>query len=184
MRSTNLAAIYLNDGMVDVSVREAIRAVDSDYASASAHLFLSNSLNALRDPRRILLRYETAWFNELLLSHLLSPVGGGSLSQFVSQQEYSKLFESDGLGISGRADYYGYGELRQTGSQYGTFGNVSYALDEEYLYTNGIRPNNEISRLESSASFKLANHSAGYGLLPDSIPGPAARRCLSALGRR
>jgi tetratricopeptide (TPR) repeat protein len=155
MRGTNLAAIYLNNGMRDVSVREAIRAVDSDYASASAHLFLSNSFDALRDPRRILLRNETAWFNELLLSNLLSPVGGGSLSQYVSQQEYSKLFEADGLGINSVTDYFSYGELRQTGSQYGTFGNISYALDAEYQYNNGRRPNNEISRFESYATFKL-----------------------------
>ena len=155
VRGTNLAAIYLNNGMREVSVREAIRAVDSDYASASAHLFLSNSFDALRDPRRILLRNETAWFNELLLSNLLSPVGGGSLSQFVSQQEYSKLFEADGLGISSVTDYFSYGELRQTGSQYGTFGNISYALDAEYQYNNGLRPNNEISRFESYATFKL-----------------------------
>jgi tetratricopeptide (TPR) repeat protein len=66
VRSTNLAAIYLNNGMRDVSVREAIRAVNSDYSSASAHLFLSNSFDALRDPRRILLRYETAWSNEFI----------------------------------------------------------------------------------------------------------------------
>src|SRR5205085_6575066 len=46
-------------------------------------------------------------------------------------------------------------ELRQTGSQYGTFGSISYALDAEYLYNNGRRPNNEISRLESYATFKL-----------------------------
>ena len=85
IRGTNLAAIYLNDGMREQSVREAIRAVDDDYSSAPAHLFLANSYNALRDPTRILLRYETAWFNELLLSNLLSPVGGGPLSQFVSE---------------------------------------------------------------------------------------------------
>ncbi len=79
IRGTNLAAIYLNDGMREQSVREAVRAVDDDYTSAPAHLFLANSYNALRDPTRILLRYETAWFNELLLSNLLSPVGGGPL---------------------------------------------------------------------------------------------------------
>ncbi len=100
MRGTNLAAIYLNDGMPEQSVREAVRAVNNDYSSAAAHLFLANSYNALRDPTRVLLRYETAWFNELLVSNLLSPVGGGPLSQFVSEQEYSKLFEHDGLGIS------------------------------------------------------------------------------------
>src|SRR4029453_2692297 len=85
----------------------------------------------------------------------LSPVGGGPLSQFVSQQEYSKLFEADRLGFSSLTDYYSYGELRETASQFGTFGNFSYSLDTEYLYNNGIRPNNEISRLESYASFKL-----------------------------
>ena len=155
VRGTNLAAIYLNNGMIDVSVREAIQAVNSDYASASAHLFLANSFDALRDPRRVLLRYETAWSNELLLSHLLSPVGGGSLSQFVSQQEYSKLFESDGFGVSSLTDYFSYGELRQRGSQFGTFGNISYSLDAEYLYNNGLRPNNEVSSLNSVATFKL-----------------------------
>lgn len=155
VRSANLAAIYEKNGMVEQSVREAIRAVDRDYGNASAHLFLANSYDALRDPNRILLRYESAWFNERLLSNLLSPVGGGSLSQFVSQQEYSKLFEKDGLGISSLTDYYSDGRLRETASQYGTVGNVSYAIDAEYYYDNGRRPNAEVSRFESYATFKL-----------------------------
>lgn len=155
VRGANLAAIYRNEGMVEQSVREAVRSVNSDYASASAHLFLANSYNELRDPRRVLLRYETPWFNELLLANLLSPVGGGPLSQYVSQQEYSKLFERDGLGISSVTDYFSTGELRETASQFGTFGNFSYALDAEDQYDNGLRPNNEISRLESYATFKL-----------------------------
>ena len=155
VRGANLASIYQNNGMTDVSVREAAKAVTSDYSNASSHLFLSNSYDALRDPRRIQLRYETAWFNELLLSNLLSPVGGGPLSQYVSQQEYSKLFESDGLGISSVTEYFSNGDFREIGSQYGTVGNVSYALDAEYLYQNGIRPNNELNRLEAYATFKL-----------------------------
>ena len=77
--------------MDDLSLREATRGVDADYSNASSHLFLANSYNALRDPTRVNLRYETPWFNELLLANLLSPVGGGPLSQFVSEQEYSKL---------------------------------------------------------------------------------------------
>ena len=77
VRSANLAAIYQDDGMDDLSVREATRGVDSDYSNASSHLFLANSYNALRDPKRINLRYETPWFNELLLANLLAPVGGG-----------------------------------------------------------------------------------------------------------
>ena len=154
IRGTNLAAIYLNDGMVDQSVREAVLAVDADYSSAPAHLFLSNSYNALRDPTRILLRYETPWFNELLLSNLLSPVGGGPLSQFVSEQEYSKMFEKDGFGVSSTFNYYSFGEFEETASQYGTFGNFSYALDTQLFYNGGQRANNQISRHESYGQFK------------------------------
>ena len=155
VRSANLAAIYQADGMDDVSVREATRGVDSDYATASSHLFLANSYNALRDPKRINLRYETPWFNELLLSNLLAPVGGGPLSQFVSEQEYSKLFEADRFGISSTSTYFSTGEIRETASQYGIFGNISYSLDTEFQYDNGRRPNNEITRSESYGQVKL-----------------------------
>ena len=155
VRSANLAAIYQADGMEDVSVREATRGVDSDYATASSHLFLANSYNALRDPKRINLRYETPWFNELLLANLLSPVGGGPLSQFVSEQEYSKLFEADRFGISSATTYFSTGEIRETASQYGTFGNFSYSLDTEFQYDNGRRPNNEITRSETYFQMKL-----------------------------
>ena len=155
VRSANLAAIYQADGMEDVSVREATRGVNSDYANASSHLFLANSYNVLRDPTRINLRYETPWFNELLLANLLSPVGGGPLSQFVSEQEYSKLFEADGFGISSATTYFSTGEIRETASQYGTFGNFSYSFDTEYQYDSGLRPNNEITRSESYFQMKF-----------------------------
>ena len=155
VRTTNLAAIYRNDGLVEQSVREAVRAVDRDYASAPAHLFLSNSYQALRDPLRAQLRYETAWYNELLLANLLSPVGGGSLSQFVSEQEYSKLFEKDGLGVSSLTEYRSTGELRELASQFGNAGHLSYALDAEYRYQRGVRANNRLSQFEGYATFKL-----------------------------
>src|SRR6266404_5825162 len=155
VRSANLAAIYQADGMEDVSVREAARGVDADYATASSHLFLANSYNPLRDPKRINLRYETPWFNELLLANLLAPVGGGPLSQFVSEQEYSKLFEADRFGISSTTTYFGTGEIRETASQFGIFGNISYSLDSEFQYDNGRRPNNEITRSESYGQVKL-----------------------------
>lgn len=155
IRGANLASIYQKDGMIDQSVREAVRAVNSDYASAPAHLFLADSYNALRDPTRILLRYEAAWSSELLLANLLSPIGGGSLSQFVSQQEYSKLFEKDGFGISSLTEWTSDGRFRELGSQFGQAGNLSYALDAEYYYDNGRRPNNSVSRFEGYATFKL-----------------------------
>ena len=155
VRGTNLANIYLKEGMEEQSVREAVRAVNSDYGSAAAHLFLANSYDALRDPNRVVLRYETGWFNELLLSNLLSPVGGGSLSQFVSQQEYSKLFEKDGFGASSNFEYRSDGQLHETASQFGTFGNFSYALDADYQYMRGTRLNNSLSNLEYTGTFKL-----------------------------
>ena len=155
IRGANLAAIYLNAGMKEQSVREAVRAVANDPSSAPAHLFLANSYNALRDPSRINLRYETAWFNEVLLSNLLSPVGGGPLSQFVSEQEYSKMFEKDGVGASSLFEYRSTGQVRETASQYGTVGNLSYSLDAEYLFNRGVRLNNKFSNFEGYGTFKF-----------------------------
>ena len=154
VRSANLAALYRDAGMTDVSVREASRALNSDYANYSAHLFLAEGYDALRDPKQINLRYETPWLSELLIANLLAPVGGGSLSQYVSQQEYSNLFERDRLGIFSRTDYFSSGNWRQAGSQFGTLGNSSYSLDADYLLDNGWRPNNDIDRLNISARVK------------------------------
>jgi tetratricopeptide (TPR) repeat protein len=147
--SANLASIYRDAGMTDVSVREAARAVTYDYANPSAHLFLSDSYNDLRAPTRFNLRYETVWFNELLLANLLAPIGGGRLSQHVSQQEYSSLFQADGLGIAnstlGRSDNKSVTELV---SQYGTFGQTSYALDLDCQHNGGVRANNGLDSIE------------------------------------
>lgn len=148
VRSANLARIYQNAGMKDVAVREATRAVESDYSNASAHLFLANSFDAIRDPDRTLLRYETPWFNELLLSNLLAPVGGGPLSQFVSQQEYSKLLEADGVGASLLTQWSSNDELRTTASAFGTHGNMSYGLDASYRNDDGSRINSDIELKE------------------------------------
>jgi tetratricopeptide (TPR) repeat protein len=154
VRSANLARIYQNAGMKEVAVREATRAVESDYTNASAHFFLANSFDALRDPDRTLLRYETPWFNELLLSNLLSPVGGGPLSQFVSQQEYSKLLEADGVGGSLLTDWRSTSELRTTASVFGTHGNLSYGLDAYYRNDDGERPNSDIELQEIYGQIK------------------------------
>ncbi len=155
IRGTNLATIYLNDGMTEQSVREAVRAVGADYSSAPAHLFLANSYDALRDSTGVLTRYEAATFSELLVSNLLAPVGGGPLSQFVSQQEYSKLFEKDGVGFASDSTYFSTGEFRQTASQFGTVGNLSYALDGYYIHNRGQRGNNHFSTAGGFATFKL-----------------------------
>jgi len=155
VRSANLASIYRDAGMNEVSLREAARAVTYDYANDSAHLFLSDSYNELRDPTRFNLRYETVWFNELLLANMLAPVGAGRLSQHLSQQEYSSLFQADGLGIAsstlGRSDEK---SVRELVSQFGTFGRTSYAFDLDYENKKGVRPNNDLQDIEWYTTIK------------------------------
>ena len=154
VRNANLARIYQAAGMRDVAVREATLAVENDYTNPSAHLFLANSYNALRDPDRILLRYETPWFNELLLANMLAPVGGGPLSQFVSQQEYSKLLEADGVGGSLISEWRDNSDFRTTASVFATHGNISYGIDANYREHPGDRPNSDIDLREIYAQFK------------------------------
>ena len=154
VRSANLASIYRDAGLTDVSVREAGKAVESDYANYSAHLFLAESYDALRDPKKRNLRFETPWENELLLANLLAPVGAGALSQNISQQEYSKLFEADRLGVSSRTEYFSTGDWVEEASQFGTLGNFAYSLDAYYRSEHGFRPNNDIEDQSFSAKFK------------------------------
>ncbi len=198
VRSANLAALYRDAGMADWSVREATKAVNSDYGNYSAHLFLANSYDALRDPKLINLRYETPWFSELLLANLLTPIEAGSLSQTISQQEYSRLFEGNHLGLAGGAEYLSSGDWSQYGSQYGIVGNTSYALDDYYLLQRGQRPNNDLDQLTASAKIKqqitpedslflqalyyraesgdLAQYYNQYGTLPNVLAPSATQR--------
>jgi outer membrane receptor protein involved in Fe transport len=146
VRSANLAGIYEDSGMTDVSVREATRAVNFDYANYSAHLFLANSYARLTDPKQANLRYETAAFSEYLVANLLAPVGAGVLSPTVSQQEYSKLFERDGAHFSSATEYLSRGAWQQAAAFYGTHGNTSYSLEADYLSDNGQQPNSDFER--------------------------------------
>lgn len=154
VRRANLAAIYRNAGLAEVAERESTRAVEDDYTNPSAHLFLANSLDARRDPRRLTLRYETAWFNELLLSHLLAPVGGGPLSQQVSQQEYSRLLDADGAGGSVVTEWRERGGLDQRVAVFGTRGRVSAGLDFAYFKDPGEWTNGATLRRELHAQVK------------------------------
>ncbi len=152
--SANLASIYRDLDMREVSVREASQAATFDFANPSAHLFLSDAYDELRDPTRFNLRYEAVWFNELLLANILAPVGGGRLAQQVAQQDYSKLFQADGPGFASSAEGRSDGQWRERASQYGTFGGSSYALDLDYQHHEGIRVNNRLDDLEWTSSFK------------------------------
>lgn len=155
VRSANLANIYRDAGMADVSVREASRAVAGDYANYSAHLFLAESFNALRDPNLINLRYETATISELLVANLLAPAGAGAFSSYVTLQEYSRLFERDGVGFTSDTLYLSRGDWSQDASHFGTFGRVSYALDVGHRSYTGQRPNHDFEQLVLAGTFKL-----------------------------
>jgi len=154
VRGANLARIYQDAGMNEVAVREAAQAVSYDYANHSAHQFLAESFDALRDPARFNLRYETVWFNELLLANLLSPVGAGLLSQNISQQEYTSLFEHNRLGLLTSTEVRSDGQYREIASQYGLLGRTSYTIDLDYQHNDGVRPNNDLDRIELYAQFK------------------------------
>src|SRR4029077_6568811 len=91
---------------------------------------------------------------EYLLANLLSPVSIGTLAQSVSQQEYSKLFASDGMGVASSTEYFSNGDWIESGAQYGTFGNFGYALSGYYRSDNGQRPNNDLRQTEISLQVK------------------------------
>ncbi|MEO5802820.1 MAG: FecR domain-containing protein [Verrucomicrobiota bacterium] len=155
VRSASLAAIYRDAGMTDVSVREASRAVTDDYANYSAHLFLANSFDQLRDRTGFNLRYETVWFNELLLANLLAPVGAGTFSQNISQQEYSRLFDVKKIGLTTTTTVRSDEQYHQEVSQFGTFDKFSYSLDLDYQHNDGVRPNNELDLIHWFTKLKF-----------------------------
>lgn len=154
VRGANLARMYYDVGMYDWSVREAAQAVDNDYANYSSHLFLANSYDALRDPKQINLRYETPWLSQLLVADLLAPVGAVSLSQNVSQQEYSRMFDGNQVGVYNDTVYSSHGDWLENASQYGSQGNTGFSLDEHYNQNHGFRPNNDLQDFGVTAKLK------------------------------
>jgi tetratricopeptide (TPR) repeat protein len=154
VRSANLAEIYQDAGMNEVGMIEASRAVNYDYANYSAHLFLANSYSQLVGPNETNLRYETAMENEYLLANLLSPAAVGAMSPAVSQQAYSKLFEREQPGIASDTEYLSRGAWNETGAQYGTEGNFSYNLEQDYESDPGERVNEDFQRQELILTLK------------------------------
>jgi Tfp pilus assembly protein PilF/outer membrane receptor protein involved in Fe transport len=154
VRGANLAAMYRDAGMSEVALREASRSVNYDYANYSAHLFLANSYAGFRDPNLVNLRYETPAENEYLLATLLAPVGAGAISPTISQQEYSRLFEQDHLGVVSSTEYLSRGAWTQSGAQYGTFEHFNYSLEAFYHTDPGQRADNDTEQRQLSFSFK------------------------------
>ncbi|HXJ61252.1 MAG TPA: FecR domain-containing protein [Verrucomicrobiae bacterium] len=154
VRGANLAGVYRDAGLLEVGARESSAAVANDYANHSAHLYLANSFSALRDPKLVNLRYETPTFSEYLVANLLAPVGESYLSPPLSQQEYSRFFDRDRLGLRVTANAGTDGSWSAAGTQYGRLDRFGYALDAAYRFDNGHRQNNEFRQLIGSAQFK------------------------------
>lgn len=155
VRSANLAGIYQDAGLTEVAVREAFKGVASDYGNYSAHLFLANSYDALRDPRGTVLRYETPWLSEYLLANLLSPANAGILSQPISQNEYSRLFDRDRVGMVSLTEYASNGDWLQGAAQFGVVGGTAWSLETLYRAENGFgAPNRDLEHLTVSLKVK------------------------------
>jgi len=153
VRSANLAGMYRDAGMEEVAQREAARAVNYDYGNYAAHLFLANSYFQLTDPNLTNLRYETPTEAEFLLANLLAPVGAGPLSPSISQQEYSRLFEQNHVGVVSDTEYLSRGAWSESGTQYGTFDKFNYGFSGVYRNDPGQRFNEDLT--QQSISFNL-----------------------------
>jgi Flp pilus assembly protein TadD len=154
VRAADLAGIYGDAGFSDVSLREAGRAVSYDYANYSAHLFLANSYDQLRDPNWSNLRYETPAVSEFAIAQLLAPASAGVLSSATAQQPYTKLFDQNRVGVTSDTTYLSRGAWMESGSQFGTYDNFSYSFDADYLTDNGQRVNNDNEQRSLSLTLK------------------------------
>ena len=152
--SADLAALYDDAGLSDVSRHTAVRAVSEDYANFSGHLFLANSLQSLEAANNFDLRFETARESELLVANLLAPPGAGNLSQQLSQQEHLRFFDPRPIGVSSRTEYDSRGNWSEAGTAFGTVNGFSYAFDSRYESFNGQRVNNDSESRRFALSLK------------------------------
>ncbi len=146
VRSANLAVIYEEAGLAELSRHLAERSVSESYANFSGHLFLANSLQAEQQASPFDLRLEAARQSELLMANLLAPPGAGNLSQVLSQSERLRFFDQQPAGASSLTTFRSRGDWSETAALFGTVDGFSYALDAVYESFNGQRLNNESAR--------------------------------------
>ena len=154
VRSANLAGLYRDAGLFDLSLREAGRAVSSDYANYSAHLFLANSYDQLRDPNGSNLRYDTPATAEFFIANLLAPTSAGLLSANVSQRPYAQLFDDAHFGAVSDAQYLSRGVFQENADHYYTSDTFSYDVGFNYRNDPGQRPNSDYLNRELDVNLK------------------------------
>ncbi len=190
VRGANLAAMYREDQMTQIGLDEAGKAVNVDYDNYSAHLFLANTYNEFRDPNEIDVRYETPTENEFLLANLLAPANAGTLSPTLSQNEYSRMFQKDGFGVTSDTEYLSRGAWTQAGDQYGTFKDFSYDFQTFYRSDPGQQPDNDIEQrqfwltarqqlsLQDSVYFQVSDYQMSGGNLAEYYNADMANQSL------
>jgi FecR protein len=143
VRSADLAAIYDDAGLSEVSRHLAQRSVSESYANFSGHLFLADSYQGQEQANRFDLRLETARQSELLVANLLAPPGAGNLSQVLSESDRVRFFDQKPIGISSLTGYGSRGDWSETATVFGSAQGFSYAFDTVYQSLNGQGPNSD-----------------------------------------
>lgn len=154
IRQASLAAVYRDAGLPEVALRSASRAVSEDPAGFTGHLFLARSYQALEDPARFDLRYETVRLSELLVANLLAPPGGANLSQLTSQQERLQYFDQRQLGLTTWTEVRSSGDWHQEATAFGTLGKLDYAFDGAFRRLDGPATSDEYQRGDLSLQLK------------------------------
>jgi len=110
--------------------------------------------NALTRPRNLTTRYETATFENICWP-IAGPRGEVSLSLNVSQQEYARLFETDGPRLEFRHTYLSQ-EVASKTLRYKGSRDIALRLDLSYRFDPGQAPQQRLranhSRPRSRAS--------------------------------
>ena len=143
VRSADLAAIYDDAGLSEVSRHLAQRSVSESYANFSGHLFLADSYQGQEQANRFDLRLETARQSELLVANLLAPPGAGNLSQVLSESDRVRFFDQKPIGVSSLTGYGSHGDWSETATVFGSAQGFSYAFDTVYQSLNGQGPNSD-----------------------------------------
>lgn len=146
VRSANLAAIYQDAGLDEVSRRVASRAVDESYANFSGHLMLADSYQTAAGANGFDQRLETARQSELLVANLLAPPGAGNLSQVLSESDRLRYFAEQTVGASSVSSYGSRGDWAETATVFGSSSGLDYAFDLVNQGVNGQGANNDLSR--------------------------------------
>ncbi|MCC6232327.1 MAG: FecR domain-containing protein, partial [Verrucomicrobiales bacterium] len=159
VRRADLSVSYQGAGLTEPARRAASRAVDDHPADFSAHLFRARALQALEDPSRFDLRYESARQTELLLANLLAPPQGAALSQQLSQDDHLRFFEQGGVHAASSSVYRTRGDWEHMASLFGTTGGLGYALDAQWSSLSGEGPNadHELSAVSFQAKQRLTD---------------------------